>query len=157
MPNSTSIPASLGQRIAYYRAKLGWTQTELAERLAASRVAVSHFEANLALPSERTIVLLAGLFQLEPLDLVEGTSYPLAKMERLPLVACRYTEADLQLALAEADRSWLERYCEAPNTVVRTAVESRIARVQALIEHVPDRIEGLKLERALTILQQILK
>lgn len=100
---------TLGQRIARLRAQRGWTQSDLAERLAASRVAVSHFEAGLAVPSERTIVLLAGLFRFEPLELVEGTSYPLAKAERLPLVACRYTEGDLQVALLKRDLVWLRR------------------------------------------------
>src|SRR5438046_1225966 len=88
----------LGQRIARLRLQRGWTQEDLAERLAASRVAVSHFEMGLALPSERTVVLLAGLFKQEPHELVEGTSYPAAKAERLPPVACRYTELELQLA-----------------------------------------------------------
>jgi transcriptional regulator with XRE-family HTH domain len=97
---------TLGQRIARLRASRGWTQEGLAERLAASRVAVSHFEMGLALPSERTIVLLAGLFKLEPHELIAGTSYPAAKAERLPLVACRYTEVEFQLALLRRDMEW---------------------------------------------------
>jgi transcriptional regulator with XRE-family HTH domain len=100
---------TLGQRIAQLRARRGWTQERLAERIAASRVAVSQFEAGLALPSERTIVLLAGLFCMEPSELVEGTSYPAAKAERLPGVACRYTEVDLQLALLRRDLEWAGR------------------------------------------------
>ena len=40
-------------------------------------------------PAERTVALLAGLFSMEPHDLVDGTSYPAAKAERLPLVAAR--------------------------------------------------------------------
>jgi transcriptional regulator with XRE-family HTH domain len=97
---------TLGQRIARLRARRGWTQEALAERLAASRVAVSHFEMGLALPSERTIVLLAGLFKLEPHELIAGTSYPAAKAERLPPIACRYTEVELQIALLQHDLSW---------------------------------------------------
>src|SRR5688500_10536142 len=54
-------------------------------------------------PGERTIALLAGLFKLEPHELVEGTSYPPAKQERLPVVVCRYTEVELQLRLLELD------------------------------------------------------
>lgn len=103
---------SLGSRIARLRAQRGWTQTDLAERLAASRVAVSHFELGLALPSERTMVLLAGLFKQEPHELVGGTSYPAAKAERLPLIACRYTEIELQLALLQRDLAWLERLAD---------------------------------------------
>jgi transcriptional regulator with XRE-family HTH domain len=100
-------PESLGQRIARLRARRGWTQEDLATRLAASRVAVSHFEMGLALPSERTVVLLAGLFKLEPHELIAGTSYPAAKAERLPSVACRYTEVELQLELLRRDLEWL--------------------------------------------------
>jgi transcriptional regulator with XRE-family HTH domain len=99
----------LGQRIAQLRARHGWTQQDLAERLAASRVAVSHFEMGLAVPSERTVVLLAGLFGQEPHELVAGTNYPQAKAERLPPVACRYTEVELQLALLRRDLEWVVR------------------------------------------------
>src|SRR5918911_524410 len=109
IPQHSDLPESLGQRIARLRARRGWTQERLAERLAASRVAVSHFEMGLALPSERTVVLLAGLFKLEPHELVAGTSYPIAKAERLPGVACRYTEAEQQLALLRRDLEWCAR------------------------------------------------
>jgi transcriptional regulator with XRE-family HTH domain len=95
--------ANLGQRIAALRAGRGWTQQELAERLAISRVALSHLEAGMSTPGERTIALLAGLFKLEPHELVEGTSYPPAKAERLPVVVCRYTEVELQLRLLALD------------------------------------------------------
>ncbi|HVF31786.1 MAG TPA: helix-turn-helix transcriptional regulator [Acidimicrobiales bacterium] len=93
----------LGQRIAAMRAGRGWTQQELAERLAVSRVAVSHLEAGMSTPGERTVALLAGLFKLEPHELVADTSYPPAKAERLPVVVCRYTEVELQLRLLELD------------------------------------------------------
>src|SRR3989442_15255865 len=81
----------LGRRIAAHRAKLGLTQQELADRLAVSRTAVSHLEAGMTVPGERTIVLLAGLFKVEPHELVADTNYPAAKAERLPAVAARYT------------------------------------------------------------------
>src|SRR5438105_2450111 len=97
IPHSTRPPESLGRRIAGLRAQFGWTQETLAARLAISRVAISHIEIGIVVPSERTIVLLAGLFKQEPHELVEGTNYPAAKAERLPLVACRYTEVELQL------------------------------------------------------------
>ena len=100
------MPENLGRRIARLRAEVGWTQQDLAARLAISRVAVSHLEAGLSVPGERTVTLLAGVFKLEPHELVAGTSYPAAKAERLPVVACRYTEVELQLRLlaAELDR-----------------------------------------------------
>jgi transcriptional regulator with XRE-family HTH domain len=115
---------SLGPRIARLRAQRGWTQTDLAERLAASRVAVSHFELGLALPSERTMVLLAGLFKQEPHELVAGTGYPAAKAERLPPIACRYTEVELQLALLQHDLAWLERLADG---VARAELVAQIA------------------------------
>src|SRR3954453_9629605 len=105
------ISRSLGRRIAAMRGALGWTQQELADRLAVSRVAVSHIEAGLRDPGERTGTLLAGLFKVEPWELVAGTAYPDAKSERLPVVACRYTEVELQLRLLELDR---ERGLDAP-------------------------------------------
>ena len=97
-------PIPLGPRIAQLRAELGWTQQELADRLAISRVAVSHLEAGMSTTGERTIALLAGLFKVEPHELVAGTNYPPAKAERLPVVVCRYTEVELQLRLLELDR-----------------------------------------------------
>jgi transcriptional regulator with XRE-family HTH domain len=100
---------SLGRRIADFRAKLGLTQQELAERLAVSRTAVSHVEAGMTLPGERTVLLLAGLFKVEPRELVAGTTYPMAKAERLPATTARYTEVELVLALLERDLAWLER------------------------------------------------
>jgi transcriptional regulator with XRE-family HTH domain len=146
-----AYPESLGQRIARLRTRLGWTQADLADRLAASRVAVSHFEASLALPSERTIVLLAGLFKLEPADLVEGTGYPIAKAERLPAVACRYTEADLQLALLACDLAWLERLGTAISPLVHTNVRAaRVVAIEALLATTEDQHEHAKLEEALS-------
>lgn len=97
----------LGRRIADVRAKLGWTQQQLAERLGISRVAVSHLESGTSVPGERTVALLAGLAKLDPHLLVAGTDYPVAKTDRLPLTAARYTEAELQLRLLEADLRWI--------------------------------------------------
>jgi transcriptional regulator with XRE-family HTH domain len=93
---------ALGDRIAKYRTELGWTQAELAERVGISRVALSHLEAGISTPGERTVVLLAGVFKLEPHELVAGTGYPVAKAERLPVVAARYTEVEHRLALLDA-------------------------------------------------------
>jgi hypothetical protein len=60
-------------------------------------------------PGERTVVLLAGLFKIEPRELVAGTSYPRAKADRLPAVAARYTEIEALLLLLDNDLAWLER------------------------------------------------
>jgi transcriptional regulator with XRE-family HTH domain len=103
-----ALPESLGRRIAEHRAKLGWTQQELADRLAVSRVAVSHLEAGMSTPGERTVALLAGLFKVEPHELVADTAYPTAKADRLPVVVARHTEVELQLALLDNDLVWLE-------------------------------------------------
>jgi transcriptional regulator with XRE-family HTH domain len=93
---------SLGDRIAKHRTELGWTQAELAERVGISRVALSHLEAGISTAGERTVTLLAGVFKVEPHELVDGTNYPAAKAERLPLVTARYTEVEHQLALLDA-------------------------------------------------------
>ena len=106
------MPANLGQRIARLRHELGWTQQELAARVAISRVAVSQLESGASIPSERTITLLAGVFKLEPHELVADTDYPTAKAERLPVTAARYTEVELQLRMFAAspdDPSWPDR------------------------------------------------
>jgi transcriptional regulator with XRE-family HTH domain len=94
---------SLGRRIAKQRAELGWTQQELADRVAVSRVAVSHLESDLSTAGERTVALLAGVFGMEPHELVAGTTYPAAKADRLPLVVARHTEVELQCRLLDRD------------------------------------------------------
>ncbi|WP_054534861.1 helix-turn-helix transcriptional regulator [Herpetosiphon geysericola] len=103
------MPESFGQRLGRLRALHGWTQQALADRLALSRVAISHFEMGLATPSERTVILLAGLFRLEPHELVANTFYPEGKSLRLPSVAPRYSEVEHQLALCARDLAWCER------------------------------------------------
>ncbi len=110
-PGSAGAPRetnALGLRIARLRLELGFTQQELADRVAISRVALSNLESGRSVPGERTVTLLAGLFGMEPYDLVAGTSYPPAKVDRLPAVAARHTEVGLQLALLDRDLRWLE-------------------------------------------------
>jgi len=136
---------TLGQRIARLRARRGWTQERLAEYLAASRVAVSHFEMGLALPSERTIVLLAGLFKLEPHELIAGTGYPAAKAERLPPVACRYTEVEYQLALLRRDIEWAAGLDAAARQQIGAAWRAKVAD---LLDGAYDEDERAALEQA---------
>lgn len=93
----------LGRRIAKLRADLGWTQQDLADRVAISRVALSHLESGLSTPGERTVALLAGVFDMEAHELVAGTTYPPAKVDRLPLVVARHTEVELQCRLLDRD------------------------------------------------------
>lgn len=85
----------IGKRIARLRSEGDWTQQSLSARLGISRVAISHIEMDSTVPGERTITLLAGIFKVSPHDLVYGTTYPKAKSDRLPNVACRYTEIEL--------------------------------------------------------------
>jgi transcriptional regulator with XRE-family HTH domain len=103
------VTESFGRRVAKLRAELGWPQTQLAERIGMSRVALSHIEANLSVASERTVTLLAGVFGCEPHELALDTDYPPAKAERLPLVTARYTEVDHQLLTLEAVLATLDR------------------------------------------------
>ena len=91
------------------RVERGFTQAELAERVGISRVAVSHLESSRTVPSERTVALLAGIFDCEPHELVSGTDYPPSKAERLPVVAARYTEVEHQLAVLEAEFRLVEK------------------------------------------------
>ncbi|HEX4821807.1 MAG TPA: helix-turn-helix transcriptional regulator [Acidimicrobiales bacterium] len=139
------IGEGLGRRIAAHRAKLGLTQQELADRLAVSRTAVSHLEAGMTVPGERTIVLLAGLFKVEPRELVADTNYPIAKAERLPAVAARYTEIELLLALLDNDVAWLERTNGADE---RRVLDEWEARLRVIDEHALDLRERELLREA---------
>jgi transcriptional regulator with XRE-family HTH domain len=136
---------TLGQRIARLRARRNWTQERLAELLAASRVAVSHFELGLALPSERTIMLLAGLFKLEPHELIAGTSYPAAKAERLPSIACRYTEVEFQLALLRRDLEWATRL---GGSVQQQIIAASRVKIASLLDNAYDEDERTLLGEA---------
>ena len=140
------LSESLGRRVAGLRSKLGWTQQELADRLAVSRVAVSHLEAGMTNPGERTVALLAGLFKVEPHELVADTSYPVAKAERLPVVVPRYTEVEHQLELLESDLAWLERAggADAESLVI----EQWDVRLAALADGALDRSERESVEEA---------
>jgi transcriptional regulator with XRE-family HTH domain len=134
------MPENLGRRIAAYRSKLGLTQQELADRLAISRVAVSHLESSISDPGERTVTLLAGLFKVEPHELVGDTTYPVAKIDRLPVVAARYTEVELQLELLDRDLTWLERIDLSPGESERVLAEW-VVRLDFLADHAYDRRE----------------
>ena len=142
---SWQLPESLGRRVAALRSKLGWTQQDLADRLAVSRVAVSHLEAGMTDPGERTVALLAGLFKVEPHELVADTSYPVAKAERLPVVVPRYTEVEHQLELLANDLVWLERADAGAEALV---VEQWDVRLAALAAGAHDRSEREAVEDA---------
>ena len=136
---------SLGRKIARLRSERGWTQEQLAERLAVSRVAVSHIEMGLSVPSERTVVLLAGMFNLEPPQLVAGTSYPDAKRDRLPMTTARYTAIDLLAAPLEADIAGVQAGQTRPG--LRNAWLARISDAQ---EACTDMSDMTKLRALLT-------
>jgi transcriptional regulator with XRE-family HTH domain len=138
------VDESLGRRIADLRAKLGLTQQELAERVGISRVAVSHLEAGMSDPGERTVALLASVFKVEPHDLVAGTSYPPGKADRLPLVVARHTEVDLQLALLENDLAWMQR-----TGTDASIVDGWQSRLLALLETAHDDREREAIRAAL--------
>jgi len=140
------MPENLGRRIARLRTGSGWTQADLASRLAISRVSVSHLEAGLTVPGERTVALLAGLFKLEPHELVAGTNYPQAKAERLPVVVCRYTEVEFQLRLLDAD---MERLGAAFDPVHAEEWHRRLAKLRRVTH---DRREQEALDEAMRIL-----
>ncbi len=127
--NHSYTPEPIGKRIARLRSERGWTQQALAARLAISRVAISHIEMDLTIPGERTIILLAGLFKLSPLTLVDGTTYPLAKAERLPQTVCCYSQFELDLVMLKNDLNWLESIALEPSIPNRNSISSRVANV----------------------------
>jgi len=123
------VPERLGDRIARLRIARGDTQADLAARVAISRVALSNLESGRSVPGERTVTLLAGVFGVEPLELVSGTGYPASKAERLPLVTARHTELALQLALLERDLMWSEGAPRAVAERVSAEWRRRLARL----------------------------
>ena len=138
---------SLGDRIAKHRTELGWTQAELAERVGISRVALSHLEAGISTPGERTVALLAGVFKVEPHELVASSDYPAAKAERLPVVAARYTEVEHRLALLDAqlavcpDGTELDRIVDDARRTLRALLErTHDARERGMLRARLDRL-----------------
>ena len=143
--------ASLGLRISSLRMCLGFTQQEFAERLGISRVAVSNLESGRSVPGERTVTLMAGLFGMEPFELVQGTAYPQAKVDRLPLVTAKYTEVELQLALLGRDLRWLE---SAPAELAIEVIEGWQKALRLLAECTKDSRQLLLLRQALDALPE---
>lgn len=141
----------LGRRVAAHRHKLGYTQQQLAERLAISRVAVSHLEAGLTVPSERTVALLAGLFKVDPVDFVAGSDYPLARAERLPSVVARYTEAEHMCATIEA---LIEALLPCEPAVARAALAPWRTRAHAALPLTRDSSERALLRDALAAIDR---
>jgi transcriptional regulator with XRE-family HTH domain len=145
LPEAPDQRERLGRRIAAHRGKLGWTQQELAERLAISRVAVSHLEAGMTTPGERTVTLLAGLFKLAPHELVAGTDYPTAKADRLPPVVTQFTEVETQVMLFEAELRWLDRLDPGEAEVLLARWDATLA---FLLDHNHDVRERTSLQAA---------
>jgi transcriptional regulator with XRE-family HTH domain len=151
---------TIGRRIAQLRQQNNWTQEQLAEKVAISRVAVSHMELDLTVPGERTITLLAGLFKCAPHELVAGTTYPQAKAERLPAHTCCYTELELQLALLTNDLAWLDWLRQEagarPTVQMATEIKQRWrSRLHAWRRHYAGQPEMAAIEAAITRLHQI--
>ncbi len=135
----------LGRRVADVRAKLGWTQQQLAERLGISRVAVSHLEAGTTVAGERTVALVAGLAKVDPHVFVAGSDYPDAKADRLPLTTARYTEAELQVRLLESELRWIEL---ASGSTAVGALRGWLLRLEALAAEAVDPHERALLAEA---------
>ncbi len=131
---------------------MGWTQQDLADRLAVSRVAVSHIESGVSDPGERTVTLLASVFKIEPFELVAGTAYPSARAERLPVVVARYTEVEMQLTLLEHDLQRLDPREPSCSSAERGDTAPALVRWQArlglLLDMAHDRRERQALAEA---------
>lgn len=128
--------SSLGRRIADLRAERNWTQQQLADRLGISRVAVSHLETDLNVAGERTVALLAGCFSMEPHDLVAGTTYPVAKADRLPVVVARWTEVEHQVALLDRDLWWAAR----PGAMTGSETDALLDRWESTLAKLADAV-----------------
>ncbi len=150
---------TLGSKIGRLRTTNGWTQQELADRIAVSRVAISHFEMDLQTPSERTVALLAGVFKLEPDELVAGTYYPPAKAERLPPLVARYTEIEKELCLLERDFQWIERLqrLSPPRNLVCTVLHGWLDQLIRMLDDAPDRRTRQQLQAAQSRVQRAIR
>lgn len=65
---------TLGERIAFYRGKMGLSQGELAEKLGVSRQAVSKWETDAGLPDLDRLIALSGLYNITLDELVKGAA-----------------------------------------------------------------------------------
>jgi hypothetical protein len=117
-----------------------------------SRTAISHLEGGISEASERTVILLAGLFALEPHELVAGTLYPPTKAERLPSVTNRHTAVDMALARLDAQRElW-------PLMAERDVLANRqhwICALRDVVVSVANREEQQRVEQALRALRDL--
>ncbi len=142
----------LGRRVSRLRSGTGWTQQALADRLGMSRTAISHIEGGISEASERTVILLAGLFAIEPHELVAGTLYPPTKAERLPTVTNRHTAVDMALAQLLAQRElW-------PLMAERDVFANRqrwICELSSLVLNIENRDEKLRAEQELRALRDL--
>jgi transcriptional regulator with XRE-family HTH domain len=145
----------LGRRIGERRAAAGLTQQQLSARIAMSRAALSHLEAGITVASERSVCLLAGVFGVEPHELVAGTDYPLAKAERLPLSVARHTQVDLVLALLDNDLTWCARLED--RSLTTRVTNDWLARLADHTDQTDDPAERARLRDARTALLQRLR
>lgn len=66
----------IGDRITQLRKQQGWSQTELAKRIGASREAIGKYERNEALPSIETAKKIADAFQVTLDYMVDEKALP---------------------------------------------------------------------------------
>lgn len=66
----------IGHRIAQLRKQSGWSQTELARKIGASREAIGKYERNEALPSVETAIKIADAFNVTVDYLVDEAARP---------------------------------------------------------------------------------
>ena len=140
---------SLGRRIAKRRAELGWTQQELADRIAVSRVALSHLETDLTAPlASAPSPCWPACSASSRTSCVAGTTYPAAKADRSPLVVARHTEVELQCRLLDRDLELVER------TGDRTLLDGWATSLSRLHGQVHDARQRLLVEQALARLRR---
>ena len=63
------LERTLGQMIRQRRRQLGWTQREIALRAGTSVPYIGHLEARKRHPSERVLLRLSNILELDPRDL----------------------------------------------------------------------------------------
>ena len=63
---------TLGQRLQTLRLAVGWSQEQMAERLAVTRQTVSKWERDLSAPDVASLALLSDLFEISLDELIRG-------------------------------------------------------------------------------------
>ena len=92
---------TLGQRLQTLRLAAGWSQEQMAERLAVTRQTVSKWERDLSVPDVASLALLSDLFEISLDELIRGEkAEPVTRMLDLEQMARENRHGQRRMLLA---------------------------------------------------------